>query len=144
MPSIGHFILQQAAVRSNSTLASLNRGSPRLAERRAVPAALRAARPALARPPLFRLAGLAIGNGLTDPVIQVWVRWALACAGPAVCVGTRGTCAVVHVAAVQCAVVCAGAAAGGVGSAEEVKGWWCGAVRQPQRQPALSNPRVCC
>lgn len=62
----GHFILQaeQAAGGGASGLAA---GPAPLAHARAVP-------PRYAqrlRPPAFRLAGLAIGNGLTDPASQV-------------------------------------------------------------------------
>ncbi|KAL4420440.1 hypothetical protein ABPG75_010096 [Micractinium tetrahymenae] len=76
VPSIGHFILQQSTapngtLPTGSTAGSSRAGSLRLTERRPVPPELLAARPLLAQPPLFRLAGLAIGNGLTDPATQV-------------------------------------------------------------------------
>ena len=101
MPSIGHFILTQATrlngTRSLGRLAGTSTGLGAAAgtaaaaaaaaaaarlQQRAVPAALAATRPLLRQPPLFEMAGLAIGNGLTDPAAQVcrscWVR---ACAG---------------------------------------------------------------
>ncbi len=71
MPSIGHFILQQSAAPNGTLLSDANAGSRGLSERRQIPQSLLDSRPLLAQPPLFRLAGLAIGNGLTDPATQV-------------------------------------------------------------------------
>ncbi|KAK9835972.1 hypothetical protein WJX81_002745 [Elliptochloris bilobata] len=66
VPSIGHFILQAERLGGEGN-ADSSAGRGRLAHTRALPSryALRL------RPPAFRLAGLAIGNGLTDPGSQV-------------------------------------------------------------------------
>ncbi len=83
MPSLGHFILSQAATlggtrslgrlggRPTNPAGPTNR-SARLAalQRRPLPPHLLAQRPLLREPPLFDLRGLAIGNGLTDPAAQ--------------------------------------------------------------------------
>lgn len=73
MPSIGHFILQQAV--QHGAQRSRGRLPPALAagslQHRPLPPALLATRPLLAKPPLFDLRGLVIGSGLTDPVTQV-------------------------------------------------------------------------
>ncbi len=61
----GHFILQAECSAARHT-AQAGAACGRLAHARPVPAA-HAAR---LRPPAFRLAGLAIGNGLTDPASQ--------------------------------------------------------------------------
>jgi carboxypeptidase C (cathepsin A) len=71
VPSIGHFILQQAARHNASLSLGAPRAIPSPAKTRKLPPALAAARPLLSRPPLFDLRALAIGNGLTDPAVQV-------------------------------------------------------------------------
>lgn len=75
VPSIGHFILQQSPPPNGTLLGGSRKGSAAgsqaLSQRRPIEQALLAARPLLAQPPLFRLAGLAIGNGLTNPATQV-------------------------------------------------------------------------
>ncbi|CAL8469775.1 g9317 [Coccomyxa elongata] len=60
VPSIGHFVLQIEEQLGQ------NRQSPTLSQRRLLPQ-----RALEMGPPLFDLAGLAIGNGLTDPRTQV-------------------------------------------------------------------------
>lgn len=71
VPSIGHFILQQSALPNGTLPSGSAAGRHALTHWRAVPHHLLATRPLLALPPLFTLAGLAIGNGLTDPATQV-------------------------------------------------------------------------
>ena len=88
MPSIGHFVLQQATAlggsrslgrrqvpASNVSASSSNSSSAQpLLHRRPLSPGLLASRPLLGKPPLFDLRGLAIGNGLTDPAVQVRER----------------------------------------------------------------------
>lgn len=77
MPSLGHFILSQAAAlggaRSLGHLGGPPNRAARLAalQRRPLLPRLAAERPLLREAPLFDLRGLAIGNGLTDPAAQV-------------------------------------------------------------------------
>lgn len=77
VPSLGHFILSQAAAlggtRSLGRLAASPSRTNRLAalQRRPLPPQLAAERPLLQEPLMFDLRGLAIGNGLTDPAAQV-------------------------------------------------------------------------
>ena len=93
VPSVAHYILSHAA--SLNGTRSLGRLAPGAAngalrqplQRRPMPPQLAATRPLLALPPLFDLRGLAIGNGLTDPVAQVgigggWI-WVAVGAAPA-------------------------------------------------------------
>ena len=83
VPSLGHFILSQAATLGGTRSLGQLAGRPtnparpsdptaRLAtlQRRPLPPHLLAQRPLLREPPLFDLRGLAIGNGLTDPAAQ--------------------------------------------------------------------------
>lgn len=71
MPSLGHFVLQHAAsLNGTRSLGRLAAGGAAPLRRRAVPPALLATRPLLRQAPLFDLRGLAIGNGLTDPILQ--------------------------------------------------------------------------
>lgn len=81
VPSLGHFILSQAAAlggaRSLGRLGPARNRAAKLAtlQRRPLPPHLHLAeRPLLREPPLFELRGLAIGNGLTDPAAQVTGR----------------------------------------------------------------------
>lgn len=62
----GHFILQAEGSAARGT-ASPNPGLSKLAYTRPLPARFAQQ----LQPPVFRLAGLAIGNGLTDPASQV-------------------------------------------------------------------------
>ena len=56
---------------SNASTSSSSSSGQQLLHRRPLPPGLLASRPLLGKPPLFDLRGLAIGNGLTDPAIQV-------------------------------------------------------------------------